>query len=94
MAARLRRDEARRIDLVHLNLEPITVTRHSGDHALPQQLAQRGDLHLQVVLLHHQPGPDEVEQFVLGDDTAATLDERDQEVEGRGCRRRRAFLRR
>ena len=47
----------------------------------PSNLRSVGDLHLQVVLLHYQPGPDERQQVVLRDQLAGSLDEHDQQVE-------------
>ena len=57
------------------------MTGDGGDGLLPQQLAQRGNLHLQVVLLDDQSGPDQFEQLVLGDQAIAAFDQRQQEVE-------------
>ena len=48
----------------------------------PQQFAQRRDLHLQVVFLNDQPGPDQIEQLVLAHDPIAALDQRQQHIEG------------
>ena len=71
--------------------ESITAPRHGRDHAGAEQLAQRRDLDLQVVLLDHQPGPDELEQFPLGDDPVTPFDQGEQDVEGaRAERGRRA----
>jgi hypothetical protein len=39
---------------------------------------------MEVVLLDHAPGPDQVEQLALGDDPVAPLEQREQEVE-RAC---------
>ena len=36
-------------------LEPVAPSRNRRQRTRSQQLAQRGDLHLQVVLLHHEP---------------------------------------
>ena len=49
----------------------------------PQQLAQRRDLHLQVVFLDHEARPDRVEQLVLGHELTARADQHDQQVEAR-----------
>ena len=48
----------------------------------PEQLAQRADLHLQVVLLDHHARPHQVEQLGLGDEPVAPLDQRQQHIEG------------
>jgi len=58
--------------------------RDGGNRGHAKHLANRAQLNAQVVLLHHQTGPDEVEQFVLRDDAIAALDKRDQKVE-RAC---------
>ena len=55
---------------------------HGGDHVRTEQLAQAADLRGDVVLLHHDPGPDQVEQFLLGDQPFAPLGQRQQQVEG------------
>jgi hypothetical protein len=43
----------------------------------------------EVVLLHHEPGPDEVHQGVLADQLAAPLHQGEQQVEGAAAERRR-----
>ncbi len=50
-----------------------------------QDLAQRRDLHLEVVLLDDQARPDAIEELVLGDDAVAAVDQREQHVEGAGA---------
>ena len=55
--------------------------RDRRQRARPEQLAQRRDLHLQVVLLDHQTGPHERQELVLGDEPARACDQRDQQVE-------------
>ncbi len=72
--------------------EAVTVAGYGGDGVLPQQFAQRGHLDLQVVLLDDQSGPDQVEQLVLGDQTIAPLDQRQQEVECARAERRRLLV--
>jgi hypothetical protein len=47
-----------------------------------EDLAQRRDLRRKVVLLDDQSGPDDIEELVLGDDSLAPVDQRDQDVEG------------
>ena len=47
----------------------------------PEDLAQRRDLHLQVVLLDDESRPHRREQFVLGDERAGAVDERDEQIE-------------
>jgi hypothetical protein len=61
--------------------EPVAVSRHRLDDSLAEDLAQRGDLHLEVVFLDHHPGPCEVEQFVLGNQSLAPFDQRKKDVE-------------
>jgi hypothetical protein len=58
----------------------------------PQNLAQCGDLYLQVVLLYDQVGPDQGEQFVLGDQLARALDQGQQHVERPVTERHRAAV--
>ncbi len=62
--------------------EAITAPWNGRDGLRPEQFAQAADLHLQVVLLDHQTGPDELQQFVLADRAVAVLDQRHQHVEG------------
>ena len=47
-----------------------------------ERLAQRRDLHLQVVLFDDPAGPDAAHQLVLAQDRAARVDQRDEHVEG------------
>jgi len=61
--------------------EPIPPAGNGRDRVRPEQLAQRRDLHLQVVLLDDELRPDDVQQFVLRDHAIASLDERQQQVE-------------
>ena len=61
--------------------ESIAAPRNRGDRLRSEQLAQRADLHLQVVLLHHHARPDDVEQLVLGHQPIAPLVQRLQHVE-------------
>jgi hypothetical protein len=62
--------------------EPVAAAGDGGDRVRPEQLAQAADLHLQVVLLHHQARPHHVEQFVLGHHAVAPFVQRQQQVEG------------
>jgi hypothetical protein len=41
---------------------------------MAEQLAQPGDVDGEVAFLDHPPGPDELHQLVLRDDTVAPLD--------------------
>ncbi len=66
---------------LHLPGEPVTATRNRRNRRGPQQLAQRPDLHLQVVFLDDQARPDGVEQLVFRDDPLAPLDQSHQHVE-------------
>ncbi len=62
--------------------QPVAVARQRRDRARAEQLAQVADLGGDVVLFHHQPGPDEVEQFLLGDQPLVALGQREQQIEG------------
>jgi hypothetical protein len=61
--------------------EAITATRNGADRIGTERLAQRGDLHLEVVLLDDQLGPHAVHQLGLRDGAVVVLHERDQGVE-------------
>ncbi len=91
---RLRRagsgSDHRRAVVVEVGDELVAAARDRRDRLRPQQLAQRRDLHLQVVLLDHQPGPHGVEQFVLGDDAIAAPHQHQQHVD-RACAELRRF---
>lgn len=50
---------------------PVAAAGNRRDRPRPERPAQGADLHLKVVLLDHQAGPDEIEQFVLADDAVA-----------------------
>ena len=65
-----RRIERRRIQLNH---EAITASGNRRDRLRAQQLAQRRDVHLQIVFFDYDIGPDELKQFVLADRTVAPL---------------------
>jgi hypothetical protein len=41
-------------------------------------------VHLQVVFLDHQPGPDDFQQFVLADHPLTPIGQGDEQVEGAG----------
>ena len=47
-----------------------------------RQLAQRGDLHRQVVLLDHRVGPHEFDQLALAHHASRAFGQRHQQVEG------------
>ena len=50
-----------------------------GDECLrADELAQSGNLHLDVRLFDHQPRPDDGQQLFLADDAVSALYERDQ----------------
>ena len=72
--------------------EPVPAPGDRRDGLRAEQLAQRADLHLQVVLLDHQPRPDRLEQLVLGDEPLAPLDQREQQVERARAQRRRLLV--
>ena len=78
----MRRRAVRRCGGVDGRREAVAASGHRGDGQRPEQLAQRQHVHLQVVLLDDEAGPDDLHQLVLGDDAVAPLDERDEEVEG------------
>ena len=62
--------------------EAIAAPRHRRDQVAAEHLAQGADLRREVVLLHHEPGPDDVHQGVLADQLAGPLGQRQQQVEG------------
>ena len=64
--------------------EAIAPAGNGGDRLRPEQLAQGGDLHLQVVLFDDEARPREVEQLLLGDQLAGAFGERHEHVE-RAC---------
>ena len=50
----------------------------------PEELAQRRDLHGQVVVFHHQAGPHQRQQLILAHHAIAMLDQAQQQVKGAG----------
>jgi hypothetical protein len=77
---------------VGLEREPVAAAGQGGNGLGAQELPQRRDLHLEVVLLDHDARPDERQQLVLAHDARAVLDQCDQQVErARPERRRRAI---
>ena len=74
-------------------LEPVATSRNRRQRARPQQLAQRRDLHLQVVLLDHQARPDERQQLVLRYQPARTRDQHHQQIERPRAQRHRLAVR-
>jgi len=60
-----------------------TITAACGgrDRRRPENLAKRGDLHLQVVLFDHQAGPDQAQAIRLWRPIGRALDQRQQHVE-------------
>ena len=62
--------------------EPVAAAGDGRDRVRAEHLAQRRDLHLQVVFLDHQPGPDAIEEFALGQQALAAVDQREQQIEG------------
>jgi hypothetical protein len=65
----------------------------NGRHRMrTEDLAQRRDLHLEVVLLDHQAWPDAIEELVLGHDALAGIDEGEKHVEGAGAEHRGAAI--
>ena len=69
--------------------EAIAAPGNGRDRVGTEQLPQRRDLHLEVVLLDHEPRPDQVEELALGDDAVASLDQGEQQVEGARAERGR-----
>ena len=69
--------------------EAVAAAGDGRDRVGTEQLAQRRDLHLEVVLLDDEPRPDQVEQLALGDDAVAALEQREQQVERARAERRR-----
>jgi len=63
-----------------------------GNGAVTEDLAQCRHLHLQVVLLDDQSRPRKFEQFVLGDQPLASLDESSQNIECSRAQRRRLIV--
>ena len=66
---------------LHAEREPVATARDRRDRATPEKLAQRGDLHGEVVLLDLDAGPHALEQLILADDAIAMLDQHEQQVE-------------
>ncbi len=58
-----------------------------------QYLAQRRDVHLDIVLLHHHAGPDLGHQLILGDQLAVAPHQRQQDIEGALAERHRHAVR-
>ena len=68
----------------HSHSQLVAPARYVDHHLSAQQLAQRGHLNGDVVLLDHKPGPDALQQLVLADDPVAALDQAQQQVERSG----------
>ncbi|HZT54731.1 MAG TPA: hypothetical protein VFA35_00785, partial [Burkholderiaceae bacterium] len=64
--------------------EAIAPPGNGGDRLRPEQLAQGGDLHLQVVFLDDEARPRQIEELLLGDQLAGAFGERHEHVE-RAC---------
>jgi hypothetical protein len=60
--------------------ELVAATRHGDDGLRSEQLAQRRDVLLQVVLLDHQAGPDLVEEFILAHHAVAVPHQQQQQI--------------
>ena len=73
--------------------EAVAEARHGADGARPEQLAQRGDLHREVVLLHHPAGPHTLQQLFLAHHAVALFDQAHQHVEGARTQRHRLAVR-
>src|SRR6202158_1335065 len=59
----------------------IPLARNRGNRGWPQDLAQGRDLHLQVILLNDQVGPNQAEQFLLRYQMTRAFNQRYQYVE-------------
>ncbi|MDQ6433648.1 hypothetical protein RB623_06245 [Mesorhizobium sp. LHD-90] len=55
---------------------------HGHDHAAIERLAQRRNVDLEGVLLHHQAGPDRIEKFGLADHLVRLIQQQGKDVEG------------
>ncbi len=67
--------------------QAVAAPRHGDQMALPalvlvERLAERRDLHLEVVLLDHQPRPDPRQKLVLADDISPGRGQHRQDVQG------------
>lgn len=65
--------------------EAVAPPSDGDDSANTEELAQRGDLHFQVVLLDDQPRPHDVKQLAFGHDPVAAFDQGHQQVECTGA---------
>ena len=74
----------------HAAHEPVSLSRNGDDAVRSYELAQSGDMHLQVVLFHHHAGPDLPEEFGFGDEHAGAVHQRAQHVESAGAQCHRA----
>lgn len=50
-----------------------------------EQLAQRGDLDLEIIFLDNEAGPNEFEQLILADHAFTARDQRQQQIKGAGA---------
>ena len=71
--------------------EPVAASRDCRYRVVTEQLAQRRDVDLQVVLLDDQLRPHAVEQRVLRHEPSRVLDQRDEQVERTRAQRQRCF---
>ena len=79
-------------ELDDVSHELVSVSGHREDELMVarvfvESLAQRRNMARESVFLNRGPGPDELEQLVLVDDTVAVFDERDEDLEGLGRQR-------
>ena len=65
---------------LHRQSKLIAPPRHVQHSLNPEQLAQSGHLHTQVVFCHYQTGPNQLQQLVLADDTIAVFNQAQQHV--------------
>ena len=72
--------------------ELIAAPGDGGDRVRAEQPAQRADLHLQVVFLDHEAGPDQVQQLGLGHDPVAAFGQRQEHVECASAHRHRVAV--
>ena len=97
-ARRQRRRGRHRTLACHRRHETVAPSRHGEQIALAvagscQQLTQRRDVDLDIVLLHHHPRPNLGHQLVLGHQLAAMADQGQQNVESALAERDRHAMR-
>ena len=66
---------------IGLGDEAVAARRNGRDRSDAEELAQRTDLHLEIVLVDDEACPDLADQLILGHDTVAMLEQHEQHVE-------------